>query len=221
MLTLYTSGSTDEPKIVTHSWQYIKQCAKATIKEIGLTKNDRVLNVFPANTIAHYCITAFPASLSGAQLVSSDFNAYAYSKLFVSVKPTVISLIPRHLTLLQNTKNFKNLDMSCVRYMVTGSNKIEQSFIDAFREQGVQLVANWYGMTECPPPVMIGYNSEKFDIKTVDTERFKVEFKFDLDSGLSECYINNQATGDLFDADRMIFIKRKQNANGKTWKNNF
>jgi len=221
MLTLHTSGSTDQPKIVTHSWQYIKQCAEATIKEIGLTKNDRVLDVYPANTIAHYCITAFPASLSGAQLVSSVFNAYTYSKLFASVKPTVISLIPRHLALLKNTKNFKNLDMSCVRYMVTGSSKIKQSMIDVFLEKGVKTVANWYGMTECPPPVMIGYNSEKFDIKTIDTGRFKVEFKHDLDSGFSECYINDQATGDLFDIDNMIFIKRKQNANGKTWKNNF
>ena len=200
---------------------YIKQCADATIKEIGLTHNDKVLNVFPANTIAHYCITAFPASMCEAQLVSCSFNAYTYADLFNSVKPTVIALIPKHYELLKNTKNFKNLDMSCVRYMVTGSSKIEQSLIDAFLAKGVQTVANWYGMTECPPPVMIGYNSEKFDIKTVDTERFKVEFKTNLDSKLSECYINDQATGDLFDADKMIFIKRKHNANGKTWKNNF
>ena len=68
-ITLFTSGSTDQPKDVTHSWDHIKKCATKSIKEIGLTEEDRVLDVFPANTIAHYTITGVPAFLSGAQYV--------------------------------------------------------------------------------------------------------------------------------------------------------
>ena len=52
-ITLFTSGSTDQPKDVTHSWDHIKKCATKSIKEIGLTEEDRVLDVFPANTIVH------------------------------------------------------------------------------------------------------------------------------------------------------------------------
>lgn len=208
MLTLFTSGSTDQPKEVTHSWDYLRQCATKSINEIGLTTNDRVLDVFPANTIAHYTITAVPAFLSGAQLVSANFNAYTYPELFNRVKPTVIALIPRHLELLTSTKAFKHLDMSSVRYMVTGSSKIEQSFIDAFRERGVQTVANWYGMTEVPPPVMIGYNSPKF---TIVDENIKF-----TDEG--ECVIGDYYTGDFFDTAAMTFSHRKYKPNGKTWK---
>ena len=130
-ITLYTSGSTDKPKKVTHSWIYLQECARWSAKEIGLTSDDIVLDVFPANTIAHWTITAFPAFLSGAQYVSSLFGTYTYPELFNRVKPTYIALIPRHLELLLNTKGFMDLDMSCVKYMVTGSSKIEQSFIDA------------------------------------------------------------------------------------------
>jgi len=215
-LTLYTSGSTDIPKKVTHSWDYIKECATKSIKEIGLTKNDIVLDVFPANTIAHYTITAVPAFLSGAQHVSSNFSAYTYPELFNRVKPTVIALIPRHLELLLNAKGFENLDMSCVRYMVTGSSKIEQSFIDAFRERGVQTVANWYGMTEVPPPVMIGYNSTSFDLNTIKDDH--VMFNPIGFSSLHECYINGKATGDLFEMNPVRFVKRAKESNGQTWK---
>jgi len=215
-LTLFTSGSTDEPKEVKHSWDYIKECATKSIKEIGLTKDDIVLDVFPANTIAHYTITALPAFLSGAQHVSSNFSTYTYPELFNRVKPTVIALIPRHLELLSNTKAFKQLDMSSVRYMVTGSSKIEQSFIDAFRERGVQTVANWYGMTEFPPPVMIGYNSTSFDLNTIKDDHvmfYPISF-----SSLHECYINGKATGDLFEMNPVRFVKRAKETNGQTWK---
>jgi len=210
-LTLFTSGSTDEPKKVTHTWEYLQQCASRSVAEIGLTKQDIVLDVFPANTIAHFTITAFPAYLSGAQHVCSVFNALTYPTLFNSVKPTYIALIPRHLELLQKTKGFDKLDMSSVRYMVTGSNKIEQSFIDAFKERGVQTVANWYGMTEVPPPVMIGYNTPNFT-KINDNVSFSKE---------GECIIDGHPTGDIFDVDTMTFSHRLKTATGSTWKNEF
>ena len=217
-IILNTSGSTDEPKQVKHSWDFINECAQRSIKEIGLTKKDIVLDVFPGNTIAHYTITAFPALVSGAELVTANFNAFTYLELFESVQPTVISLIPRHLDLLSKSKKWDSIDMSCVRYMVTGSNKIEQSFLDAFRERGVQLVANWYGMTEYPPPIMIGYNSTSFDLKTL-TNIDRVEFQLvNEDSSLAECIINGQLTGDLFNMDTMEFYSRRVHASGKTWK---
>jgi len=217
-LILNTSGSTDNPKTVVHTWDYLKECAQRSADIIGLTQKDTVLDVFPGNTIAHYTITAFPAFISGAQLVTANFNAFTYLELFEQVRPTVISLIPRHLELLSKSKKWDSIDMRCVRYMVTGSNKIEQSFIDAFRNRGVQLVANWYGMTEAPPPVMIGYNSTKFDLKTLST-RDHIEFRpEDSTTSLAECIINGKSTGDIFNMKTMEFHSRRINANRTTWK---
>lgn len=208
-LTLLTSGSTDEPKKVTHSWEYINDCAKASIAEIGLTSTDIVLDVFPGNTIAHYTITAYPALLSGAQLHTAAFSPYEYIEQFKQVQPTYIALIPRHLEILERTKGFKNLDMSCVRYMVTGSSNITQNFIDTFREKGVQTVANWYGMTEVPPPIMIGYNTPHFT-KISDNVMFNNQ---------GECIIDGWHSGDIFEIGDVIkFSHRKTASNGKTWK---
>lgn len=210
-ITLFTSGSTKEPKEIIHSWKYIKACALRSIEEIKLTKDDIVLDVFPGNTIAHYTISAMPAILVGAKLITANFDPYSYITLFNRYQPTFISLIPRHWEILSKTKGWDDLDMSCVRYMVVGSGRCSQDMIDSFRARGVQLVANWYGMTELPPPVLVGYNSEAFDFTSKDG--YTVEFAND-----GECIVNGTYTNDIFDLTTKKFIKRKVDAVNNTWK---
>jgi len=216
-VTVLTSGSTDIPKQIFH--KNMRPHIEQSIKEIGLTAKDRVLDVFPANVIAHYTVTALPALLSGAHLVSATFDPYTYLTIFNQVKPTYISLIPRHWEILSKTKGWKDFDMSCVRYMVTGSSKISQQMIDDFRERGVETVANWYGMTEMPPPVMIGYNTSSFDFNTIDSKKYHVMFNpVTATSNLAECIINGWSTGDIFDMTTKTFSHRRTEANGNTWK---
>jgi fatty-acyl-CoA synthase len=208
-ITLYTSGSTKEPKLVHHA--SIEKYVQNSINEIGLTPADRVLNVYPANVIANFTVTALPAIIAGSHLFNTNFEPFSYIKIFKEFQPTYISLIPRHYDILSKTKGWEDLDMSCVRYMVTGSSNITQEMIDAFKTRGVRTVANWYGMTEMPPPVFVGYNTAEFDF----TPRvgYTVEF---TDEG--ECVINGWATGDIFDLTNKTFLKRKVTSDGTTWK---
>lgn len=214
MITLFTSGSTKEPKEISHSYSFIKRCFERSIREIDLCSEDTVLDVFPHNTIAHFTVTGMPALHAKAHYISAAFSPYTYFNLFNKYRPTYISLIPRHYELLKNSKEWDSIDMSCVRYMVVGSGDITQTMIDDFRSRGVQLVANWYGMTELPPPVLIGYNTVEFDFNTKSP--YTVEF---TDEG--ECVIDGFHTGDIFDVSKKIFLRRKETANGTTWKNNF
>jgi long-subunit acyl-CoA synthetase (AMP-forming) len=212
-LMLLTSGTTKTPKQITHSWEYIENAIQRSIKEIKLTSEDVVLDVFPGNTIAHYTVTAMPAYRAGANLVSAKFEASDYLKKFNQIRPTYIALIPRHWELLKEIPEWQNIDMSCVRYMVTGSGPVSQSMIDDFLSKGVRIVANWYGMTEQPPPVLVGYNSEQFEFKP--KSGYTVEFTSD-----GECIINGFATGDVFDLSSMKFLRRKQTLTSiRTWKN--
>jgi acyl-coenzyme A synthetase/AMP-(fatty) acid ligase len=210
-LTLFTSGSTKEPKEILHPWTSIESCILRSIQEIGLSKNDIVLDVFPANVIAHYTVTAFPAKYSGAKLISANFDPYTYMNLFNKYQPTYIALIPRHYEILSKTKGWDEFDMSCVRYMVTGSSSITQEMIDSFKSKGVQTVANWYGMTEMPPPVLVGYDTTSFNF--TPRNGYTVEFTSE-----GECVINGMYTGDIFDLTTKTFLSRKITANGSTWK---
>jgi long-subunit acyl-CoA synthetase (AMP-forming) len=212
-LTLLTSGTTKAPKEVTHTWERMSSAIQQSIKEIGLRKDDIVLDVFPSNTIAHYTVTAMPAFHAGSKLISAKFEAADYLEKFNQHRPTYIALIPRHWELLRETPNWKNMDMSCVRYMVTGSGPVSQIMIDDFLNKGVKLVANWYGMTEHPPPVFVGYNSECFDFDCKN--RYAVSFTSE-----GECIINGFRTGDIFNFTERKFLKRKEEpTNTKTWKN--
>jgi acyl-coenzyme A synthetase/AMP-(fatty) acid ligase len=152
-----------------------------------------------------------PAITVGAHLFTTNFEPFSYIKLFREFQPTFISLIPRHYDILSKTKGWNELDMSCVRYMVTGSSNITQEMIDAFKERGVQTVANWYGMTEMPPPVFVGYNTAEFDF--IPRAGYSVDFTEE-----GECVINGQPTGDIFDLKTKTFLKRKVTSNGNTWK---
>ena len=212
-LTLLTSGTTKEPKTVIHSWEYIESCIQRSIEEIRLTQHDIVLDVFPANTIAHYTVTAMPAHQAGAQLISAKFEAIDYLQRFNQCRPTYIALIPRHWEILKEHAEWDNMDLSCVRYMVTGSGPVPQAMIDDFVSKGVKTVANWYGMTEMPPPVFVGYNTSSFDFTAKNG--YTVDF---TDEG--ECVINGFYTGDLFDINTKSFCMRKNiTSNTKTWKN--
>jgi long-subunit acyl-CoA synthetase (AMP-forming) len=212
-LILLTSGTTKPPKQITHSWEYIKNAIQRSIEEIKLTSDDVVLDVFPGNTIAHYTVTAMPAYRAGANLVSAKFEASDYLKKFNQIRPTYIALIPRHWELLKETPEWQNIDMSCVRYMVTGSGPVSQAMIDEFLSKGIKTVANWYGMTEQPPPVLVGYNSEQFELNP--KSGYTVEFAND-----GECIINGFTTGDVFDLSNMKFLRRKQILTSiRTWKN--
>jgi acyl-coenzyme A synthetase/AMP-(fatty) acid ligase len=209
-LTLFTSGSTKEPKRVFHN--DIRPYIQASLDETKLTASDIVLDIFPSNVIAHYTITAQPALIAGAHLVTSNFEPYQYIKLFNEYRPTVICLIPRHIDILSKTKGWAELDMSCVRYMVTGSQIVSMDIINMLRNKGVQTVANWYGMTEFPPPVLVAYNSDCFDLTST-----KYDIKFTEEG---ECVINGFHTRDIFDVASGRILGRKDTANGNTWKTN-
>ena len=210
-LTLLTSGTTKPAKEIVHSWEYIEAAIQRSINEIGLNSDDVVLDVFPGNTIAHYTVTAMPAYRAGARLISAKFEAIDYLQRFNQHQPTYIALIPRHWEILKEHPEWNNMDMSCVRYMVTGSGPVAQEMIDDFLSKGVKTVANWYGMTEQPPPVFVGYNSEQFDFTA--KKGYTVEF-----TDIGECLINGFPTGDLFDVENKKFLRRKLEANGSTWK---
>lgn len=207
-LTLFTSGSTNEPKIVKHNWDHLRECIQHSIRTMKLTSEDRVLNVFPHNVIAHYCITAGPAQMAGADLLTAKFSAYDYADIIDYYKPTVTSLITPHIKMLMGTKSWDKLDLSSVRYLVIGSQTTPDDYITALKDKGVQYISNWYGSTEFPPPVFTADWDNEFDLSTVPSH-FDVAF----DNG--RCIINGEDTKDDFQNNRII---PRQLPGNNTWK---
>jgi long-subunit acyl-CoA synthetase (AMP-forming) len=89
-ITLFTSGSTKEPKKITHN--NMLEHIKRSVKELDLKPFDKVLDVFPANVIAHYTVTAQPAIYAGAHLITTKFDPFEYLKLFNEFKTNRYSI---------------------------------------------------------------------------------------------------------------------------------
>jgi acyl-coenzyme A synthetase/AMP-(fatty) acid ligase len=210
-LTLYTSGSTGAPKLVYHSAENISLYTCIAAKTIGLTSRDRVLNVLPSHVIGYHVVTAGAAAWANSHLLSVEFNPYMWFKIFREFKPTYTVLIPRHIEILSRLKEWQTVDLSSLRFVVTGSQRVKQEHIDSLLTRGVGHVSNWYGMTEFPPPVLVGHNSESFDL--THTYGRTVEFTSE-----GECVIDGHLTGDIFDLATRTFSHRKESATGSTWK---
>jgi len=210
-LTLFTSGTTGDPKLVCHSAENMSLYSSIAAATIGLTSRDRVLNVLPSHTIGYHVVTAGAAAWAGAELLSAQFDPYTWVKLFREFQPTYTVLIPRHIDILSRLKAWQDLDMASLRYVVTGSQRVEQHHIDSLLDRGVGRVGNWYGMTEFPPPVLIGHNSVSFSLN--HTYGRRVEF-----TSAGECVIDGVPTGDIFDLSNRTFSHRKQAMTGSTWK---
>jgi acyl-coenzyme A synthetase/AMP-(fatty) acid ligase len=210
-LTLYTSGSTGVPKTVHHLAEDMYLYCKNAATSIGLRSDDRVLNVLPSHVIGYHVVTAGAAQFAGAHLLSTQFDPYMWIRLVKEFRPTYTVLIPRHIDILSKLKEWNQLDMSCLRYVVTGSQRVEQHHIDSLLHRGVGHVGNWYGMTEFPPPVLIGHNSEAFDLS--HTHGWVVEFTDE-----HECVIDGHLTGDVFDPTHRKFSHRRAEISGQTWK---
>ena len=219
-ITLYTSGTTKAPKVIEHSWEYITDCAVYTIQEMDLTSESSVLDVFPSNTIAHWTISAFPAYLANAEYSCMKFDAKTYVENFTRIQPTHINLVPAHLPLLEAEPTFKDMDMSCVKYTTLGADNVTQDMINILQNKGATVMV-WYGMTENPPPVMIGYGRPVFT---------KFNPAYDLTwTADNELIINGEGTQDIFKRNidsrfdgSLEYDHRIQSDSGNsTWKNTF
>ena len=87
-ITLFTSGSTKEPKEINHLYDDLMVHVQRSIDEIRLTEKDTVLDVFPHNTIAHFTVTGIPAITARSNYIAANFNPFTYFKLFNKYRPT-------------------------------------------------------------------------------------------------------------------------------------
>lgn len=210
--TFKTSGSTGEPKTIVHD--DLTGYAYSACGLYTYTHRDRVLNLYPVDSIAHKTLTAGPMELLGGENYDLEWNPYAFCRTVEEFKPTVVGMAPGHLLQLLKTKDWYSLDMSGVRGVILGAAPVDQHMINQLHWRGVDTVYHTYGMTENPPPVFIGKNTPTFSLRTVNSHLFEVEFPE------GHLHINGKPTNDIFDVDgdTITFLRRTEEAVNTTWK---
>lgn len=212
MVQFSTSGSTSTPKSIQYSYDQLESYARNAISTYKFTAQDIILNLYPKYTVAVWTLTNFPAQLIGAQCVDYNWNPYQFAHTVEMIKPSVIALGPVHVKILKHTKSWQKLSFKNCKVII-GSDKVDQITINDLQDKGA-TVYHTYGMTENPPPVCVGVNSEWLDLNTVNTDLFKTSWH------QNELVINGEPTGDLFEKhnSQIKFIQRKNPSKNITWK---
>jgi len=150
-LVLHTSGTTSRPKIVPLSQRNICSSAANIAESIGLTADDRCLNIMPLFHI-HGLIAAVLSSLhAGASICCTPgFNALQFFNLLQKVAPTWYTAVPTmHQAILGRAgRNRDIVQAARLRLIRSSSASLPPAVMTKLEETFATPVIEAYGMTE-------------------------------------------------------------------------
>jgi acyl-CoA synthetase (AMP-forming)/AMP-acid ligase II len=147
---IYTSGTTGRPKGVMLSHRNLATNARAIISYLGITSSDRGLCVLPfhfsyGNSVLHSHL------LAGAELVLEDNLAYPHLTVQRLQDDAITGFagVPSTFALLLGRCNFRDFDLSKLRYLTQAGGAMGRPLIERLRAElpAVQLFI-MYGQTE-------------------------------------------------------------------------
>lgn len=157
---LHSGGTTGTPKNIVLTNGNINALAKQggiIFPKFGI--GDTMLAVLPMFHCFGLCVCVnCVLSLGGTVALIPQFNAKRFDKLFTSYHPTFLAGVPTLYEALLSNKHMDNMDLSYVKYVISGGDSLPPEKNDAvnkfFRQHGADLsIVQGYGMTETSGPV--------------------------------------------------------------------
>jgi len=147
---MYTSGTTAHPKgvMLTYGNLYWKNVGH--ILTFGITDADRTLVVGPLYHVGGMDLPGTGTLYAGGSLVIlRRFDAKEVLKTIEQEKVTNLWLSPAMTIMLFNAPEFDQYDVSSVRFIIDGGEKMPATLIQKFKEKFPQAwFADAYGLTE-------------------------------------------------------------------------
>ena len=135
--TIYTSGSSGEPKAIFQPPTKIIANSHAAIEVQGFTRKSKVYTCLSPERAGGLFAQTIPALMAYSEVTLDKFNPYEYVRQ--AHKYTHTHLTPKQAKGVMMTKGFKNLDLSGKTFLV-GSEPVTYDIIEAFIERGARVI---------------------------------------------------------------------------------
>ena len=159
---LHSGGTTGTPKnIVLTNGNLNSLVEQGRIIFPKITVGDAILVVLPLfHCFGLVVSTHAPLCLGSSVIMVPQFDAKRFDKLF-KYKPTILTGVPTLYEALMNNKHMDKIDMSNVKYVISGGDSLPEhknEAINKFLNQHgcMSEIVQGYGMTETSGPVVAG-----------------------------------------------------------------
>jgi fatty-acyl-CoA synthase len=145
---LYTSGTTGKPKGVMIPHRQLLWNGYSTASNWGLREDDIApifTPLYHAGGVAVFLIPLF--LLGGTIVVHRGFDAAEVWETIERERCTVVMGVPTIWKMLRDAPHFATVDLSHVRWFISGGAPLPAFLIDAYHQRGVTLKQG-YGLTE-------------------------------------------------------------------------
>lgn len=153
---MHTGGTSGEPKgvqLTNNNFNRMVFQQKLTAK--NFEPGDKMLTIMPVFHGFGLCSSVhMPLSYGITTILVPKFEADKFHNLIRRYKPNHIFGVPKLLNLLKNDENIDSMDLSFLRYLVAGGEKLDSSTEDDInrflqRHNCYYKVKKGYGSTEC------------------------------------------------------------------------
>lgn len=149
-IMIYTSGTTGNPKGVMITHHSILASAQAEVDHLLIDENDVILQNLPLNHVGGITCQVTTALLSKGKIVLiPEFKVNLVLQVLQEEKVTILLAVPTMYQMLFANSNFKQYDLSNLRFCIVGGSNVEPSLAEQLNEliSNAQIIC-LYGLSE-------------------------------------------------------------------------
>ena len=147
-IIFFTSGSTGKPKGVTHTHETFGRLLASIVASFALTPNDRFLPGSSASHIGGLALSLGAFAAGSCIVGARSFNGAELLPLLRLYRPTLLSMLPAALFMLERDHDAKREDFESLRTVISGGDKVSQTLEDEFTRLAGYPIRECFGMSE-------------------------------------------------------------------------
>lgn len=154
-IILHSGGTTGLSKgIMISNYNFNALAQQASICVANVRPKDKIMTILPifhgfGLGVSVHC----PLCLKLEAILIPEFDGNRFPKMIKDYRPNILAGVPTLWEAMLSNKNFDNLDLSCLKYVISGGDHLtiamEEKMNNFLRTRGASIsMSKGYGMTE-------------------------------------------------------------------------